>query len=456
MSGQVKINCVLKGETIKDIQYVPISDSIPFNYNSPQDVLNYTHGENVRMLYSKISEVFYSSVGRSDLSVSRLHRYTDGADDTHDGTYEMGMKRLSYERYQKQFAFFCPIWCDSKTDFNTLKFELCFAHAKTEKVDNPRVIYRKYLEFDGRTKKLLSTFFEEEDNTRIVYLGFDKMESYTKGMSVKTGKIETVDTSFIMNNLIYQERPVLETDNMIASLFSQKKIIAPQIINFNFVFNPEDILPINILSNLIGERINIFVNVYYGEPCKQAQIKDFYSNYEVIPRYNISTGEYLEEYKGESLNVLNYLKDNKAISLIDKNKLVQSTFHWALQSNKDCVFNLYSGFAPVYINDEDQIISSNKIAFNETDIFTDKYDLIKNPFGLFKYTDLSKIGSNTMQIVNTLLEDTTYYTLDLTDNKNSDAYRFGNILLDSIKMESFKDNLRNSGTNKAYNNKKCK
>jgi hypothetical protein len=53
LGGQTKINLILNGTKVSDIQYSPISNYIPFNYNVPQDVLNYTHGQNVKMLYEK-------------------------------------------------------------------------------------------------------------------------------------------------------------------------------------------------------------------------------------------------------------------------------------------------------------------------------------------------------------------------------------------------------------------
>ena len=75
LSGQVKMNMIMNGNKVSSIQYVPISTNIPFNYKNPVDVLNYSHGENVKMLYNQIKSSFFSSVGRKDLSVNNLHKF---------------------------------------------------------------------------------------------------------------------------------------------------------------------------------------------------------------------------------------------------------------------------------------------------------------------------------------------------------------------------------------------
>ena len=92
----------MEGNTVVNIQYVPISNHIPFNYNNPIDVLNYSHGDNVKALYNRISDDFFKEVVNPMLSVKQLHRYDTLTDDTHENTYEKGMKRLEYKKYKKQ------------------------------------------------------------------------------------------------------------------------------------------------------------------------------------------------------------------------------------------------------------------------------------------------------------------------------------------------------------------
>ena len=74
ITGQIKMNMIMNGNKVVDIQYVPLSNYIPFAYNNPIDVLNYTHGENVKSLYKKISGQFFKDVQTPNCL---LNNYTD-------------------------------------------------------------------------------------------------------------------------------------------------------------------------------------------------------------------------------------------------------------------------------------------------------------------------------------------------------------------------------------------
>ena len=425
LSGQVKINFILKGSQVDSIQYTPISPSIPFNYNNPEDVLNYSHGDNVKMLHNKIGDSFYSTIGNSKLNPTKLHRFVELYDDTHDNTYEMGMKRLEYHKFNKQFEFFCPFWCDNKNEFNDIKFEICVVNK------NGRTLYAKIIEFSDTIKKYLNTLWDNlnTNNEELLYIGFEKCESYIKGLNVMSGDIQTIDTSYIIDNITSQERTILETDNLITNLFAQNNLVATQLFNFSFVFGLEDFIPLNLINDFIGERINVYVNMYSNN--KKVEVKDIYSNYEQISKYNIEKGDYVD-----SENVIEYLHDNHCIDIIDKNKLVQSTFHWTLRNNTSSIFNLYNGFAPFC---EEQ--NGSRIQNNETDMFTDKFDISKNPLSMFKYTDRTDIPINSIDIVKHIENKSSYYLLDFT-TKNEYQW-FGNILIDNkkIKRSSIKSTL---------------
>ena len=148
ITGQVKMNMIMNGNKVVDIQYVPLSNYISFAYNNPVDVLNYTHGENVKSLYNKIPGQFFKDVQNPKLSVKQLHRYDTLRDETRDFTYEMGMKRMEYQRYNKQFEFFCPFWCDDTTDFDKLKFVINFKNVLPNNPDKERIIFSKVIEFE--------------------------------------------------------------------------------------------------------------------------------------------------------------------------------------------------------------------------------------------------------------------------------------------------------------------
>lgn len=425
----------MEGNTVVDIQYVPISNHIPFNYNNPIDVLNYSHGDNVKALYNRISDDFFKEVVNPVLSVKQLHRYDTLTDDTHENTYEMGMKRLEYKRYKKQFEFFCPVWCNNLNDLNHIKFIINLANK------NGRVMYSKVIQFSKDINNYIRNIYPSlgfdpsiTTNEDLLYINFNEIQSHIKGLHVESGSLKTIDTSYVVNNLLYQERPVLETDNMLVELFAQNKTICTQLFNFSFVFNIEDFLPADMLKNLICERINAYVDVYYDKT--KCPVKDIYSNYEFIPKYDIYTGKYTDDE-----NVLDYMQDNKAIELINKNKLVQGTFHWVFQNNKNSIFNLYNGFAPVNKNPnyvsgyaEDRFCTG--ISNDAPDVFTDEFNENKNPLGVFKYKDLTNTYSN-VDFYNEIIDDSNYYSVDLSDLDSKEYQYFGNILLSNEKLKDY-------------------
>jgi len=432
LTGQVKMNMIMNGAQVVDLQYVPISNYIPFNYDSPEDVLNYKHGDNIKTLYRKISDQFFSEVHNPKLSPEQLHRYEELCDDTHENTYEMGMKRLEYQRYNKQFEFFCPFWCDNIAEFNNISFVINLAIGKD---GNTRAMFSKKITFSDKIDEYLKNIYpslgfdtNNPINTDLVYISFNEMQSHINGINAENGTIQTVDTSYLVNNLIYQERPVLETDNMIVSLFGSNKIICDQIFNFNFVFNIEDFVPIYMLNDVLCERINVYVDMYIGND--KVPVKDIYSNYEFIPKYDIAKAQYSDKD-----NVLDYLSDYKAVELITKNKLTQGTFHWVLQNNQKSIFNLYNGFAPV---NDGQLCTA--ISNDAPDMFTDVFDLDKNPFGIFKYTYRDDIYSTT-DFVNHIDNTDSYFALDFSKLNDKEFTFFGNILLenDLLKKISYKD-----------------
>jgi hypothetical protein len=447
ITGQVKINMIMNGNKVVDIQYVPLSNYIPFAYNNPIDVLNYTHGENVKSLYKKISGQFFKDVQNPKLSVKQLHRYDTLRDETRDFTYEMGMKRMEYQRYNKQFEFFCPFWCDDTTDFDKLKFVISIKNVLPNNPEKERIVFSKVIEFDDKIKQYLKNIYPslglQGKNSEILYINFNEMQSHIKGLNVSNGNVQTVDTSYVVNNLLMRERPVLETDNMLVSLFGSNKIISTQFFNFSFVFNIEDLLPINFMKSFISERINIYVDMYLEDneekiKNNKIEVKDLYTNYEFIPKYDIYTSKYSNK-KDDKHNVLSYLSDNKCIELINKNKIIQSTFHWVLQNNTSSIFNLYNGFAPLN-NDEEKCTA---ISNDATDMFTDIFNLDKNPYGVFKYTNFVSNDLNIISLTELLNTESIYSTFDLSEeNIRKKDYQFlGNILINNSKVVEYKSNL---------------
>ena len=445
LTGQVKMNMIMTGDTVTDLQYSPISNYISFNYDNPDSTLNYSHLVNIKKLYNKISSNFFENTINPELSTSTLHRYNILYDDTHENAYEMGMKRLEYARYNKQFEFFCPFWCDDINEFYKIKFVLNIVNYKGD------ILLKKVINFSNQIKQYINATFKSFElsktgkNSELLYIDFEKQESFIKGINVKRGIMEIKDTSYVIEDLLSIQKPVIETDNALLNLFSQNSIICTQLFNFNFVFDLFELLPLVFLKDMTLKNFNVYIDMYIDN--KKVDTKDIYTNYNFIPKYDIYTGKYTKE------NVLDYMNDNKVNDLVDKNKLAQSIFHWSYYDNPNVLFNLYNGFSPlnsnytvdyqqdVFSKDISEMKNCSAININTPNISSSDFNNNDNPFGLFKFANLCD-KTNIFSVLNEYLaDDSNYYSIDLTEQTLKEKYFqfFGNILLDNKKILEFKN-----------------
>ena len=117
LGGQMKWDLILdlsnNDLVVSDFHLTPISNNVPYNKYSKDQLLNYKHEENVSRFYKKISGHFYKEMVDSKLSSEwPIIKDSDKFQDTHDGQYEMGCNRALYKVYEKQFEFLCPVWLE--------------------------------------------------------------------------------------------------------------------------------------------------------------------------------------------------------------------------------------------------------------------------------------------------------------------------------------------------------
>ena len=431
LGGQMKWDIIL-GENggvleVQDFHLSPISRRIPYNKLAHEDLVRYTHEENVRDYYSKISRDFYEEYGNPKMqSPNPLNEICSKP---YDDTFEMGCRRLQYQVYGKQFEFFCPIWLEQISENQCLNFEF---EIKTE--SHLETVYKRNLKF---SRNLLNTYHDrfiqyienyflssglKDGNDRLINIDLKKGRSTITGLQVSTGlNGVTADTSTI-GNMIHMENLLMIADSLIINPFKEQKLITNQLFNFNFCFNIPDIVPDFILNLLRRDPFIISVNVSiieiengneFEEPLK---LVDFYSNYEYIPRKYIGPVKYIsvenDEIKEEDpcdalgfdrnehreqLNVLSYLKDNKSVNLMNKNKMIQSIIHWSLTTENDYVFNVYPGFGGYYLNRTDKNKELGVVVVplrydNTPDIWGDiEYDQNKNNVGWCNMLNITKL-----------------------------------------------------------------
>ena len=347
LGGNMKYDLILDSNgSVSDFHITPISDKLPYNKYSDDDLMNFPHYENIRKYYGEIQGQFYKEY--IDPQLSHDWPIDDGVK-VYDDTFIMGCKRAQYNIYKKQFEFFCPLWLEKIND--SIEFIIGvysesdqFISSKTIKITGEFQDYiENYIKYIGLDKG--------DDN--IMFVDFANKHAVINGLEVNSGNVITKDVSQLVDNLLYRERPLMEFDSMIINTFKDNKIIAKQLFNFNICFNIEDVLSGFLKNILMDHKIKIKVSVKIDG--KNLELRDFYTNYETIkkPTYTIkSLSDILNQQSEENENVdekfvLDYLNDDKNIDLINKNKIPQKYFHWSLKENPDYIFNTYEGFSGI-------------------------------------------------------------------------------------------------------------
>lgn len=391
LSGQVRWDLIVNpSREIGDVYIRPISDNIV--YNGTESALGSRHVDNVKQLYNTIEDVFFESVSKFN-SIGAL--YNSGYElDPYDHTYEMGVRRISYSLYSKQFSFLCPIWISEDIDYSKLSFRLSIQDANPSGRRNNIIVS---IRLHDRVVEYISEYMSSgADGTPLsddlIGFKFDPIDAHITGLQVDKGRLSTIDIHDVISNLISIERPMMEFDDMIAKQFRYNHIVAQQLLNLNLVFDLQDLVG-DVADTLLGHDLNITCRVYYGD--NVLELKDLYTNYTFIPSYEMET-------RGMTgPNVLEHLQDYKAKDLAHVNKVVQPIFHWALLENPDIIYNMYDGFGPCF-TDIDGVHRIQGTYYNQSNLAIDNYDVMENSLGWCSHYDLH--SSNTFTEVVTRTE----------------------------------------------------
>ena len=463
LGGQMKYDLILDSAgqdlVISDFHLSPISESIVYNKYVKDNLLHNSHQDNIRNFYKKISGQFFNNIGKPELSGLQPIISNETSLDTHDDTYEMGCRRSSYNLYKKQFEFLVPLWLEYIPQDSFLNFQF---DVYTKDDDNARICSKNLIlkdipdySFHNNFVQYLNNYFKYigvQDGISDV-INIDPIENIAtvSGLNVENGLHQIKNLYNLDENLFSRELPLLEFDNLIISSLKDNQLISRQLYNFNLCFNLEDILTNYIFNLFKGGQIYIKVKVGIqtennGQTTvTELELKDFYTNYEMIPKKycGVSTKLNLQSSKQpfdfkldtnfsnniESLNVLDYLMDYKYIQHISKNKLTQPVIHWSLVEDNDYIFNAYNGFSGFY-KDENGIIHNGDRIYDDVPNI-----LIKEP----------QKSLNSTTWCNSVYADTTgiiaghniQSRLDLDFKKYASEFGSG-ILTKGIKYEGYK------------------
>ena len=477
LGGQMKYDIVLEsaGQNLvaSDFHITPISSSVPYNKMVKENLLKYTHQDNISAFYKKISGHFFNVYGNSklqgDYPIIMKTDQENNLIDTHDSTYEMGCRRMPYQLYKKQFEFFVPLWLEHIPEDKCLNFEfrvyglngttpVCIKNFILHDVNgcdyhNSLVSYFKnYFQYVGT----------ESGNDDLVNINIRNNQATVSGINVGTGSAVVKNIPHLLSNLFTREQPMMEFDSHIISSYSTNSLISRQLYNFNLCFNLTDILT-NRLQKLIGTSpvcIKLFVGLSNsdGTDNEVFEIKDFYSNYEYIPKKYCGPVDFLavsgdiqnpeiininpiNRWESPSeINVLKYLDDNKCIDYINRNKSNQSIIHWSLVGDNDYVCNAYPGFSGYYLSPDKLKNWGVNFEAKMSDIRYIKYCNGKNP-SIWSPTHNESTNSSTWcnhiyitnqndtelnyNLILSILEKLTQYTSEFGGNKLTNGIRYG-------------------------------
>lgn len=431
LSGQVRWDLVLDGSTPSQLHIVPLSDNVVYTHDNDSTTLDHRHGDNVRRLYKHTSDTFWKPVCEARLDGTQIVRSEDMYRDTHVNDYEMGMKRMkSYQQYGKQFCFLCPVWCDEPGELLNLSFRMTLKNGDNIiSIRNVNFSNNKKLEkyIGALTADIASAGLKGNE---LVHVDYHNTSASLYGLNAESGQQMVCEDSQVVHNLINRERPVMEFDSMLCEMMCNHKLISNQLYNFNLCFNIADLLVSGHVSNTYYETLTVAVEVMHYDTSERkgvpVELRDLYTNYKSIPRYDCYTGSYKPEN-----NVLDYLMDYRCIDL-QHNNTVQPIFHWSLRENPAVSFNLYDGYAPTY---KDVQLGSVNADF--PDLFSDRFLDANANFNFCKYHNIDgKVNlSNWVITMSSLLSDeSNFYTIS---NKylEKDNFWFGNLFVDSASLK---------------------
>lgn len=354
LGGQVKWD--LKIESIDDDLYIsdfklsPISDYVAFNRYEVGDYINYSILENLKAYHKKISGSFYQEC--IDPTLSTLEPYMISGDeersqykDMHNSVYEMGLKRANYSVHGKQFEFLCPVWLESTPNemFFVLKMrtpdkdgiwrDICKKTVHLIQQESSTQTYHE--KFSKRFVEYLNTISPDNNCIKV---DLQNQEAYITGIDTSTGLIKTTSLLNLPKNLIRQERLMMDFDNLLLQEYENRNMIVKQLINFNFIFDLDEIVPASLRASVLGQDVTIgFDIVVDGQTLEK---RDMDCRYDYIPCINSDGSD-------SDINVYREICDNLNVDLTTTNRIQPSITHWSLADQEDYIFNLYPGYGGI-------------------------------------------------------------------------------------------------------------
>jgi len=310
--------------------------------------------------YQMYSNIFYDSVFHYDkTSIMSLDKHSTQKVRAND--FEYGVKRISYQKNGKQFAFFAPIYIDDSNDLPAY-FEIA---AKIHNVNpNKKEIYsiRRYLRINIANEinykkaylgRYLSRYLSKIDNNVAFCTPMTNQATFY-GIDLRhCGFVTAVDN--MMDRIYHYQNTIQNFDATIAGAFKRNTIAIKQILPLAFYFNVQDFLT-DPEKNRFRNSIVEFSGAYYDSDGNKLQTYDFSTDYTEFKQDILTMDEVTGSMtwtNGLCNNLMDVsfpsLNEGKYINYEFANKLAPWFCRWKMK----------------YSNDEHPYITNNSWAFSK-------------------------------------------------------------------------------------------
>lgn len=449
LSGNMKLDLVLGvgsdgNAYVRQAHIRPISGTA-YTPLVDERIMDRPHQNNIKQYFDKFRSLFYNADPAAEIgsdwfmTVSKHEMNNLKYIKNWDDSFLAGAQRMSYKLYGTTHEILVPVWLDK---CNGIKFQIKFIHIDPAtglenvafqrdlnlseeylygNVNGTPFPYNSSETFHNDFVKYLMDYFNYikviDGNTNVMNVQFKTGISSVSGLMVESGNFGTRQNYNIANNLMYRERPLLESNSLLTNTFSDYKMICTQLMNFNLCIDLENFIGSSSLADLMGNgnmciQVDVLalrnrsdMELYYTQRLDRSdlykyyaksqsgssdteyrwegplEVRDFYTNHDYVPRpqakYDYGAGsdvQYYDDGEGYWWNALDYKQDNKCTDIMHKNKLVQSICHWVYAFQPDGIlFNVYDGFG-AYAKVGDKYIEYNHGFGTTTDTTVDQFD----------------------------------------------------------------------------------
>lgn len=383
LGGQCKWDIVIGNYNgllyVEGFQLTPLSDNVPFNKRGTINYLNKNHSYTLKKFYNSLKENFWSI--EPCLNQKVVTKEDEEICGVMDNSFYAGTRRSScYPVYNKQYECLQPLWLEKIEDDDVLKFNfnLYSISSSNKKILDFKSLSFSHIDVDDERFKFHNEFivyFKDwlkqlniigDGNNKTLNVDLQNSIAQVDGVSVISGqKSNTISCDYVCNNLLSYERPNVETDYILTTLFKTHNLITSQLFNFCFCFNIDDVVNPFFINQLNGKFVSIGCDAILNG--KTIERRSLFTNYEFIGKdiynpfmfinkmksnnYGGLDSEYEIEYvynsedKEQKYNVLDYLRDYENVSIKNINKISQHIVHWDFVNHLQDVFNLYYGYS---------------------------------------------------------------------------------------------------------------